>query len=96
MTRLVGNGQTTPGSIELVYRLDLHDIDLEQRPAAVDQLVDDLHPGATIEIIQADLTSAGKTAVIEHLAELAAGGVTVKLVGPPAQLTTWLLPTTDG
>lgn len=89
MTRLVGNAREARGSIEIVYRLDLNDLDPAERPDAISALVDDLEPGSTIEIITADLGD-GTGRVTQLLDELLAGGIRVKLCGPPQAVRTWL------
>lgn len=89
MTRLVGHGQTAPGSVEFVHLLDLRDIDLEQRPAAIDQLLDELEPGSTVEIIIAEIGD-GAADVVRHLHELVDGGIHLKLCGASAARSEWI------
>lgn len=89
MTRVVGAGQPARGSITLVVRLDLRDLEPNQRADATGRLADDLDVGSTVEIIVADPGQHAAT-IAGHLAELADGGIHIKLCGSSAELHAWL------
>lgn len=89
MTRLVGNGREARGSIELVIRVDLTATAPEHRAAALGNLTESTDAGSTVEVVVADLADAADAAA-EHLRNLVAGGVHVKLCGPPDALHAWL------
>ena len=89
MSRVIGGNQAR-GSISIVTRLDLHDVDLEHRSTVIGELARSLDAGSTVEIIVADL-GEDAAATAQHLNELVASGVHVKLCGAPGPIHDWLI-----